>query len=49
MSGEVEYRKLLNHFGNKNVDCLTEKLLVFLQEHNEKLLLDFPPKPSKSI
>lgn len=30
-------------------NCLTEKLLVFLQEHNEKLLLDFPPKPSKSI
>ena len=48
MSGEVEYRKPLNLFGN-NVDCLTEKLLVFLQEHNEKLLLDFPPKPFKSI
>lgn len=49
MSEGVKDRKLLNHFGNKNVDCLSEKLLIFLQEHNEKLLLDFPPKPSKSI
>lgn len=28
-----------------NWNCLTEKLLVFL--HNQKLLLNFPPKSSK--